>query len=597
MRSHPTVYKLKRIETFYMDFESGNGVTDSGRSFTCEVSTGRKRPTLKDKLDAVGHLSNQLAAEATLMFTGKVPKAEPGDDGQTRHWLLVNTGPWKVDDRGHWLATPPTGRFRHTTTGKYIEVRTAAEWFGSTRLSPAQARETFQVLDGVLGDYFGKYLPAGAQTGLMKTPAATGANLWAASLPSSMPLIPVEDDIAEELHATSGQHHLEHSVAGASMDQHPDVVPMIDPKVLPKLDSFSYIDGRFMYASLCRGIGLGPGVRLNRSAAADLLRDDPYARARYLVRFKVPDQWHNIGIFGVQHPELSQGWYWPNRPGAVGETWVDASEVFVAQKFGWSVDPIEAVVFNKKMPKQRKRFYDDDHVARRGSTEAKPLDLWSKKLSEGRDSIAADPTLPPLMKKAIGAALRAILIQTIGRFSSRGRGKTMFTDDPKTIPEQYLSSLKRMGDAYSYFVPQQMTAQQEAFYRPELAVQVWGRGRAKTLYNRTNEQECGALTMPGSSIIGINGDAIYSSHLPQWALPTDQGGADDGKPGRLRLQGHLPDQVKTPVTRDQRDKLRDQALARGADVSSADLIDQATFDFEFEYQDDRPDRFLPGEES
>lgn len=597
MRSHPRPYAAKRIETFYMDFETGRGVSSTGRSFSCQPSQGRKNPTLQDKLDTVGYLASQISLEANIMFTGKVPRIEPGQNTRARHWLLVNTGPWEADpDKGHWLGTPPTGRFRHATTGKRIEVRTAAEWFGSTVLSPELAREAFQILDGLIGDQFGRYLPNTTETGILKTPAATGTNLWAASLPTAMPLIPVEDDIAEELHATSGQHHLEHSVAGPSLDPHPDVVPLIDPKVLPRLDSFAYVDGRFMYASLCRGLGLGPGIRLKRSEAADLLRDDPYARARYRIKFTVPDTWHNVGIFGVQHPDKRDGWYYPNRPGAVGETWADAAEVFVAQKFGWLIEPLEAVVFTKKMPKSRKRFYGDDHIARRGVTEARPLDLWSKKLSEGRAAIADDPTLPPTLKKAVGAALRSILIQSIGAFASRGRGKTIKTDDPKTIPEQYLDSMERMGKSFVYFVPQAMTQRQEAFYRPELAWQVWGRGRAKTLYNRTNDQECGALTLPGSSIVGINGDAIYTSTLPQWALSTSQNGADDGQAGRLRLQGYLSGPVRTPVTRNDRDKLRDQAIKAGADATTADIADQATFDFEFAYQDDSPSQFTPESE-
>ncbi|WP_145012441.1 hypothetical protein [Kocuria salsicia] len=586
MSTRPIIYSTKRIETFYVDFTTGRGISDAGHTFTCQASRGRKNPTLRDKLETVAHLANQTAEKATIVFTGKVPKAEPGDDGQSRHWLLVDTGQWEPE--GHWLGTPPTGRFRHATTRKYIEVRTAAEWFGSTRLSPPQAREAFQVLDAVLGDLFAKHLPAGTQTALMKTPGATGMNLWAASLPKSITLEPVSDDIAEELHATSGQHHLEHTVAGPSADEHPDVVPMIDPNVITHLDRFAYVDGRFMYASLCNRLGLGPGVRLNQSKATELLEADPYCRARFRVKFTVPNTWHHIGIFGCQHRDTASGWYYPNRPGATGESWADAAEVFVARKFGWAVEPLEAVVFSKQMPSQRKRFHGDDHVARRSMTEAKPLDAWAKKLTDARAMLATDPGLPPLMKTALGAALRAILIQTIGKFASRGRGMTQYTKDPKTIPPEAVASLKRLGEAYVYLIPQSMSRQQQMYYRPEFSVQVWGRGRAKVLHNTTNGVECGALTMPGSSIVGINGDAIYSSYLPQWALPQEQGGVDDGKAGRLRLQGYLDAPVPTPTTRAARDTLRDKALKAGAQLNADAVMDQAAFDFEFTYQDDQP---------
>ena len=589
MSTRPRPYSVKRIETFYMDYQSGRGVTDNGTTFTSRVSPGRKNPSLEDKLETVAALAGQAKEAATIIFTGKVPKIEPGDvepgeDTKSRHWLLVRTGAW--ESVGHWLGAPPTGRFQHRTSGKYIEVRTAAEWFGSAPLTPPQTREAFTVLEQILANRFRSYLPDGMNTLVMKTPAATGMNLWAAALPKQIELLPCTEDIVEELHATSGQHHLEHTVAGPSMDRHEDVLPLVDPNVLPKLDGFAYIDGRFMYASLGNRLGTGPGIRLKRSQAADLLRENPYARARYRIRFTVPPGWRNVGIFGVQHHNARQGWYYPNRPGATAETWCDGAEIFVAQKFGWLVDPLEAVLFNDKMPAERKRFREGDAFARRTMTESKPLDTWAKKLTEARQMVAESPELPQGLKTALGAALRAILIQSIGKFASRGRGSTKVTYDPKAVPPQYADSVTRQGLAYTWTVPSKMTPQQELYYHPEFSVQVWGRGRAKVLHNVTNGQECGALTLPGNSILGINGDAVYTSHLPRWALPADQGGADDGKAGRLRLQGYLPGPIKTPVTRSDRDKLRDQANKAGANVTPELLMDQATFDFEFTYQDD-----------
>lgn len=595
MGIRPIPYAVKKIETFFMDWETGAGVTDTGTRFTCPTSGGRKRPSLRDRLDFIGSRLSQVAGQATLMLTGPTPKALPGSLNESRHWLLVKEkGKWVSE--GHWLGTPPTGRFRHKETRAYIEVKTAAEWFGSTTLNPEQARQSFQVLDALLGQQFGKHLPHGATTALLKTPGATGTNLWAASLPSTLTIEPLTADVAEEIHATSGQHHLEHCVAGPSADQHPDVLPLIDPKVLTHLDGFSYVDGRFMYASLCNRLGVGPGIRLKRSEAADLLREDPYARARFRIKFTVPDDWHHVGIFGIQHQDVNAGWFYPNRPGATGETWADAAEIFVAQKFGWGIDPIEAVVFNKKMPSQRKRFHGSDHTARRHEVEAKPLDTWAKKLTEARDMITWDPELPDWLKKAVGAALRAILIQSIGSFASRGRSKTVETDNPATVPPEFTSTLQRMGQSWIYKVPQAMNERQRQFYHPELAAQVWGRGRAKVLWNRTNDVACGALTLPGSSVIGINGDAVYSSVLPQWSLPGEEGGADDGKAGRLRLQGWVPGPVKTPIDRAARDRLRDRAAKNGASQIPNLAADQAVFDLEFAYQNDDPAAYGPSEQ-
>ncbi|WP_269929320.1 hypothetical protein [Kocuria massiliensis] len=597
MSDRPLVYSIKKIETFFMDFTTGVGVTSTGRHFRAETSRGYKNPSLKDKLDLVGYLSDQTEREARIMFTGKVPKALPGKASNTRHWLDVDTGDWMVDQQfGHWKAIPPTGRFHHRQNKKYVEVRTAAEWFGSTALNPVQVQQSFQVLDALISDAFGSVLPAGDRTALMKSPGATGQRLWAVSIPTAMPLTPVTDDIAEELHATSGQHHLEHSVAGPDLDSHPDVVPLIDPKVSPEVNNFSYVDGRFMYASLCRGIGLGPGRRYNRTQTADLLREDPYLRARIQVKFQVPDTWRHVGLFGVQHPDAQDGWYWPNRPGAQGIAWVDASEFFVAEKFGWILDPVESVVFSKKMPSQRKRFHGDDSKARRHLVEAKPLDTWASKIVSARTSIESDGSLEPWLKSALGAALRAILIQTIGSFASRGRGGSVTVDDPRNIPAEYLSSAEQQGKKWVYYKPSALGQRQKQNYRPEYAVQIWGRGRAKTLWHRAGDQQCGALTMEGNQVIGINGDAVYSTTVPQWSLPSSQNGADDGKTGRMRLQGLLRGPVKTPQTRQDRDRLRDRAIKDGAKVQIGDLMDQASFDLEFDVPNDDPRAYTSSEE-
>lgn len=594
MSIRPRPYSPKRIQTFYMDFVSGRGFTDAGTMFTSNISRGYKNPSLEDKLETVYALMDPAGSEATIIFTGQVPKinaidVEPDDDADTirsRHWLLVRTGAWK--SIGHWLGAPPTGRFEHEVTHKYIEVRTAAEWFGSTPLTPPQAREAFMLLELILVSSFRSYLPSGVSSMLMKTPAATGANLWAHSMPKQIELVPLTDDIAEELHATSGQHHVEHTVAGPSLDRHEDVLPLIEPGVLPSLDSFSAIDGRYMYAALCNQLGVGPGTRLNRARAADLLREQPYARARYRIKFTVPAGWRNVGVFGMQHRNVREGWYYPNRPGAVGETWADGAEIFVAQKFGWQVEPLEAVVFNEKKPTERKKFHGDETDARRAMTDARPLDAWAKKLTEARYNVTLDPSMESIYKMAMGAALRAILIQTVGKFASRGRSKTVVTYNPMEV-SAYAQSLRpvRFGEAHVYKVPTgSLSAQQLPYYRPELAAQVWGRARARVLYNKTNGHECGVLTLPGNSILGVNGDAVYTSHLPTWARSVEDGGADDGKVGRLRLQGYLSGPLKTPVLRDQRDKMAAQAVKAGTNISPELFTDQATFDFEFDYQND-----------
>lgn len=591
--TRPRVQRVGHMPTIWMDYTTGKGVRSDGQAFKALPRERRKRPNLEDKLEAVATEAGATARKVRIMFTGKIPAVNPGG----KHWLNLISTNWP-SPRGHWLGTPPAGRFQNALTGLEVEVRLASEWFGDTPLNPNEARQAFDLLDHMLMTTFGQkstaasprtkgFLPHDLRTTLMMSPTATGRNLWAATLPIRFDPEPISWDIAEEIHATSGQHHIEHLVGSQENHLHDDVIPTVDARARPELDQFSYIDGRFMYASLCTTLGTGPAVRLNRSQAFDLLHSPggEYARARYEVRFTVPHDWNHIGIFPVKHDNPNDGWYYPNRPGAQAVTWADSSEVFVALRAGWQVEPLQAVRFNESMPSERKHRTNETGPAQRSMTKAKPLDKWAEKLKTTRANVAGDPDVPVSIKQAVGAALRSILINTIGGFASRGRSATVTVTDIKDVPPEYQHSIQVHGDVFSYTEPQQLPESALPFYRPELAAQVWGRGRASVLSRSVNGQQIGALTLPGSSIIGINGDAVYTTEMPQWALPTDRGGADDGNPGRLRLQGYLPGPVKTPRTTEERNQLRLRAQKQGADINVGDTVDQATLPLEFDHTD------------
>lgn len=588
----PQPWSPKKVATAYMDFTTGRGYLDNGTPIRPYVGRGRKNPNLTDKLDTIRHLAPATLDKVRILLTGKVPSA----DRNTRHWLLVQTPGWLAEN--HLIGTPPTGRFVHELTNLEVEVRVASEWFGDTPLNPRQARDAFMFLDYLLADSFKASLPAGTQTALMLSPTATAGNLWAATIPPGLNLEPVTEDIAEELHATSGQHHQEHNVSGPVTEAHPDVVPLIDSRVVNELPRFTYIDGRFMFAALCRELGTGPAVRLNRTQAYELMCTMPDAkpRARFEIRFTVPDTWRHVGIFGVQHPNAAQGWYYPNRPGATGITWADAAEVEVGMRNGWLIEPLQAIIFNTKMAKRHSKKDAGGRVIRE-QTAARPLDKWAEKLQQARQQAMHDPVVEdPVIRQAAGAALRQILLQGIGNFASRGRSGTCVVDDPKSIPPQYADTAMRKGEVWTYTVPQELSPRQQAFYRPELAVQVWGKGRARVLHAPTNHEFAGALQLPGDSIIGINGDAIYTTSYPSWALPQDTGGLDDGKAGRLRLKGYTEGPLPLPTTRAERDTLRARAEREGISLGPADIADQAAFPLEFDAPDDSPAAYQEGAE-
>lgn len=523
----PTGWAGKRIPTIWVDHTTGQGVTGDGTSVRPKVGDRRKNPNLTDLLDTAA----TYGAER-VMLTGKTPDPGPG----VKHWLYVKTPNWNAG--GHWVVAPGiTGRFEHATTGQKVEIRMVAEWFGGLNLTPAQARSAWDTTEAILRSIDDR-------AGLFKTPGATGTNLWAWSLPKNVDPVPVSDDIAEELHMTSGQHHLAHLVAGPNFSTHDDCVPLIDPAKTPKIQTFAHVDGRFMYAALGRELGVGPGVRLGKAAASELLNTDPYARARYEVRFMVPNDWAHVGLLGVRHENVSDGWYYPNRPGVIATTWADASEIAVAINAGWYIEPLQAVRFHK----------------------ARVFDTFAERITRAREKLDTNDELPVPLKRAVSAALRAILIQGIGSLASRGRTRTMTTTSALDIPAEYQRSVKRHGELFIYEIPSEQTDRQRRMYHPEIAVQIWGRGRARVLSAPTAQNRQGgggALEVDPRTLVGINGDAIYTTATPQWALPVAHGGGDDGKTGRLRLVGVVNGSMMTPATLDARKALAARAAKAG----------------------------------
>ncbi|WP_432519266.1 hypothetical protein [Kineococcus sp. SYSU DK006] len=538
----PVPWKVRPVPTVWLDFTTGVGVTDSGARVTPKLTGRRKRPTLVDLLDTAHNLSAER-----IMLTGKLPAAEPGQP----HWLIAETPSWTSP--GHWLSTPPTGRFTHEVTGRTLEVRTAAEWFPvaadpAAGFGPDQARQawvlTTEAVKGV------------EDMELLKSPAATGAQLWARSLPRTLDPEPLPGDVAELLHRTSGQHRIEHLTTGPAACPCGACRPLVDLERSAR-GGFAYVDGRFMYASLCRELGSGPVTRLTARQGQELLESDPYARARYRVRFRVPDWWDHVGVLPVAHDDVSAGWHYPNVPGARAETWADGVEVKLAHDAGWDVEVQEGLLFTK----------------------GRLLDTWADRLKRARERLAAGggegagagAQPDPLVRSAAVAAVRGILIQGIGAFASRGRDTTRVVWSAREVPAEAAATVVRHGEAFVYRVPGRGTGgQAAALYRPELAAQVWARGRARVL-------ECpaalphrpgaprpvvGALQVDPAGLLAINGDAIYTTSVPPWSLPTSHGGGDDGAVGRMRLQGWLPS-VQLPATAAERNRLRQRAEQAG----------------------------------
>lgn len=527
----PAAWNLGKPATLWLDISTGIGVDDNGAPVKPIIGGRRKNPSLEDLLNTTAQ-----RGATRLMLSGSFPAVSASKP----HWLLVPTGEWQGG--GHYIRDdrPPTGRFwrpRPDGSTQKVEVRVAREWFGTDAISPSSAREAMELTHGVLA---GKALPG--ELGV--SPSATGQNVWAYSLPKDLDPVQVSPEIAELIHNTSGQHRTEHLVGGRSRCDCGNCVPLIEAGA--EIDGFCYVDGRFMYSALCREIGVG-GRMLTRQEAEQWATDQ-HARARYRVRFTVPDLWDTLGVLGVYREDIGR-WHWPNRPGATYETWVDAVELFTARSYFWNVEIVEGIGFEK----------------------ARPLDNFAARLLKARERAGALDADAHLIE-AVESALRAILLQTIGAFHSLGRDRTMTVTSTLEVPAEYQASIRQFGDVITYMIPADVTNRMLAFHHPEYSAQVWARERARILsapiarYSDPASGEWtrwGALDVRPDQLIGINGDAIYLTQIPRAALPAEQGGGDDGKVGRLRVKGHIPGPMPAPPTTEARNTLRGKAEALG----------------------------------
>jgi hypothetical protein len=286
---------------------------------------------------------------------------------------------------------------------------------------------------------------------------------------------------------------------------------------------------------------------LDATDAERLFDLDPYARARYQVRVTIPAWWEAAGILPFKAgDDARDGWEYPREPGRTFTTWADASEVWLAAyQFKWPTQFLAGMMF----------------------TPGRPLDTWAARILRAFDrqrlgvhdmgGFDGENSPAPLVR----AALRWMLLHSIGAFHSTGRTETTITDGPMTRPagDGWGAPTNENGQAvWRRRVP--LDGRAAAMSHPEWSAQVWGRARARVLWAPTAVAHtyAGALTIPAAQLVSIYGDAVMTTNRPEWADPR----FDDGKPGRLRVKGHLPDLDAAggwPTTGRARDRLMHQA--------------------------------------
>jgi len=412
----------------------------------------------------------------------------------------------------------PVGRFEHHT-GARVELRLAAEWWPGHDLNPTHAAAAWSLLEREFVRAFR------GQAGLWSTPGTTGVEAWVAATGPDRPG-QLEPDLADLIRQTSPQHRVEL----VDHDDPPDELP-----------GFAYLDARWSYAALTRELGSAPARMLTAEQAGELAAREPHARARYHVRGRVPDGWDHVGVL-VCKRDSGDGWHAPRRPGEPFDTWVDAYELALAGRLGWTVDHVEAIAL----------------------TQRRPLDTWTERLVRARQRIL--DTDPGPVGSAAAAAVRQIMLTALGGFHSTGRDTlTPITEEQaaRRLPPD--AALERHGSVLVLRRRRVLAGRAALLTHPEWSAAVWAKAHARLLEAPTGTgQWAGVLQLPLADVIGMRGDALYLTRDPGWPDPPDPAGRPVN--GRYRLKGALTGPLPYPRTLADLNKLRAASEAAGTDT-------------------------------
>lgn len=324
---------------------------------------------------------------------------------------------------------------------------------------------------------------------LLATPGTTGRDLWLRT--EAADGCPIMSEEAQRLvRSTAAQGRIETYPPRAA--------------TLPALYEY---DLRIAYAAVLRGLPMGEPVE----GLYDLGEIVSGARARALVRFRVPADWSHVGLLSIREDDGSLSW--PTAPGWHGETWADGCEIALAVREGWTVEVVRSFGWPRT---------------------GEPLRAWSERLLAIL-STAARKLDGPLYAH-VRAMVRAVVLHTVGAFHGAPQRVTRRAESLDLAPIG-AEALRLHDDGSVSWREHKGAAWPEACH-PEWSAHVWSRNRTRLLRTPGGG---GMLSADPTTLVAVRTDAVYTTAPTHWQEH------DDGKPGRWVLKSSRLDPVPWPA--------------------------------------------------
>jgi hypothetical protein len=405
---------------------------------------------------------------------------------------------WFIAPEG-WTRTtyhrdPLIAIYKRQADGRKLTLYSTAQWFGECE-SAGVCRRAYIRLRELLRSTF----DPGAD--LLGTPARTGLDLLARSLPRNLQGTPYEYPVLD----VEFREMIEHNIGQGRVEFLPPI-----GGAARATDHLYMLDANWMYAACIRHL---PAPPLEHD------QGDEYAGYRcgfYRVEFAVPYLWQHIGLLPTWDSQARKTVY----PCTFSERWypaiVSGEELRLAYGNGWHVKILERWLFAP------------DRAAN-----ADPTRAWAEHLRmlRGACTDRREGQAGPLLR----AAIRSLTIKAIGGLSRKGRAEQVETphDQAETVDPSMV--LEITPTVIRWMRPIPLAPEMAGFNHPEWAAMVWCRARARLAR--------AALKLPRESIIALRNDAIVTTFDPGWQ--------DDGRPGTFRTKGRI-DLAGAGVPQDER---------------------------------------------